>query len=156
MSAGNSNPEMPDWAATPPKGCASGSAKFRGDAQFAFDGASSAARGELAKSIKVQLMELYKRYRSEGEVGGADFTEEKSEQARKELVDMPLSGTLVTKKTVLNGFAWSEVCMDPKVAEGYIQNMKTLGEAQRRALNNRAKEMFSELDDAVAKSRGSN
>ncbi len=143
--------DIPEFMQNTRAGCGTGSGKFRGDFNFARDQAATNARAELGKSIQTKLEGLYKQYRAEGETGGKDMAEEQSTKTLRELLDIELTGTRITKVQSLGGFVYAEVCIDSKSVEAYIQNMKTLNESQKRALQVRAKAAFNELDEALDK-----
>ncbi len=151
QAADGTSQDIPDFMQVPRAGCGTGSGKFRGDFNFARDQAATNARAELGKSIQTKLEGLYKQYRAEGETSGRDMAEEQSSKALRELLDLELTGTRITRTQTMGGFVYTEVCIDPKSIEAYIQNMKTLNESQKLALQSRAKAAFNELDDALDK-----
>ena len=150
-SSNGATQDIPEFMANTRAGCGTGSGKMRGDFNFARDQAATNARAELGKSIQTKLEGLYKQYRAEGETGGKDMAEEQSSKALRELLDIELTGTRITHAQVMGGFVYTEVCIDSKSVEAYIQNMKTLNESQKRALQTRAKAAFNELDEALDK-----
>ena len=149
-------PQAPGWFLKTPDGCVTGAARYKGDIDEAQSVAGNNANTKAAGAVKTLVMGLFKRARESGEVGGADFAQEKTEITRKELIDMPLSGVVEKEWAVMDGQGYMLKCVDPKFAEGYIQNMRSLSDSQRRQLNNRAKEMFKELDEEIAKNRATN
>lgn len=143
----------PEWADNPPKGCGTGSAKFRGLRDIARDGAVTSARADLARDLKTTMQGMIKKYQASGETGGADFTEELTTGVTRDIVDQTLIGTRVVRTEVLEGELFALVCLDPETFKDAFERMSQLSQAQRVALKARADAEFKDLDQQIEKLR---
>jgi len=141
----------PSWFGNPIKGCAAGSQKVRSMVGFARDAAVTNARKNLAKALKTNIQSMMKQYKSEGETGGKDFSEELSSEVTRELVDKTLVGTRVVKTEMRGNQYYAMVCLDPETFGDAFDRMNKLSMKERRALKARAKAEFKDMDVQLKK-----
>ena len=136
---------MPEWAATPPAGCAVGSYKYKGNMAMAKQTSTSRGRDELARQLDVKVKSMIKDYIEEGETNGKDFTEEMTQSVSKQVASMSLSGTVAKKMDIKDQHFFTLVCLDLKTFIDTFDNMNQLNEKARRGLRRRADRAFHEL-----------
>ncbi len=141
--------DAPEWSDNPPKGCGTGSAKHRGIRDLTRKTAVSSAREDLARSLRVVIQGMIKRYLGTGEVDGKGFAEEDTKSVTRDVVNQTLAGTRVVKTLMQDGEMYALVCLDPETFADSFERMQKLSTAQRRALKQRAQEEFRDLDRQI-------
>jgi hypothetical protein len=146
--------DMPPWALSQPPLCGVGMVKFRGNLGAAKSASESRARTDISKQLETKVKSMVKDYISEGGNADGDFSEEQIDQTSKSLSKQTLNGT-VPKKAYLSKDAvphfYSLVCLEPGTLTDAINNMKQLGDAQRKALAKRAERAHKEMDAEMDK-----
>ena len=148
------NSDIPQWVLNPPKMCASGMQKFRGNLGLAKSGAVAKGRDALARQFQVQVQGMLKSYQAEGGTEKGDFSEEDLTQVSRQLVDLSLTGTSAKKVKLGNGNPqqlYALVCADFSAMEKALDDMKQLGAKARAALKQRAKAEFDDMDKQLDK-----
>ena len=144
---GDIGPNYPEWVASPPDLCGVGIQKKRGNLGAAIKLAVAQGRVSLSQQIETKVKSMVKSYNAEGGNADGDISEEMSKMAAVNLSKTTLNGA-VPKKNYLkdkeNVFAL--VCLNPGVLSDAISNMKQLSNAQRKALENRAKQAHEDLE----------
>lgn len=148
----NSDPvaqNLPEWVLNQPPLCGVGIQKVRGNLGFAKEAAQSSARDDLARQIETRVKSMIKQYNQEGGTEDGDISEELSTKASVSLAKQSLNGSVPKKADVREGQFYSLVCLEPGALTDAINQMKTLGEAQRKALARRAAAAHEELKEAM-------
>ncbi len=147
--------DMPPWALNQPDLCGVGMVKFRGNLGAAKSAAESRARVDISKQIETKVKAMVKDYISEGGNPDGDFSEEQIDQTSKTLSKQTLNGAVPKKAYVSQKAAephyYALVCLNPGVLTDAINNMKQLGDAQRRALARRAQRAHEEMENEMDK-----
>ena len=105
--------------------------------------------GGEADSLSVTGEENLRIYQARGEDG--EISEELSTKAALSLSKQTLQGSVPKKSALKNKQFYSLVCLDAGALTKAIDQMKVLGEAQRRALARRAAAAHKELDEQMEK-----
>ena len=141
--------EIPKWAMAPPAACGVGISKHRGNLGMAQQTAVARGRDALARQLKTKVEGMIKDYQEAGETDAKDFTEELTTQVSRQIVDSTLVGT-ATKMAHLSQDPQQQyyalVCLDPESFSNAFDRMNELNAKQRRALKQRAKQEFQDLD----------
>ena len=148
--------EIPKWALTPPSACGVGISKHRGNLGMAQQTAVARGRDALARQLKTKVEGMIKDYQEAGETDAKDFTEELTTQVSRQIVDSTLVGT-ATKMAHLSQDPQQQyyalVCLDPESFSNAFERMNELNAKQRRALKQRAKQEFKDLDRQLERMR---
>ncbi|MFB6263613.1 MAG: hypothetical protein ABEL76_08325 [Bradymonadaceae bacterium] len=155
-SGGHAVKATPKWARQPPKGCAAGIVKYRGNTGMARNASIGRARDEFARKLETTVQGMLKDYTKQGTADGESFTEAQIEQTSRQIVDQKLVGTRVVKSVL-----WktpegkknhvSLVCLEPGTLSKAFKQMENLSDAQRKALEKRAEKAFDDLDKQLKK-----
>ena len=94
---------------------------------------------------------MIKQYNQEGGTEDGEISEELSTKAALSLSKQTLQGSVPKKSALKNKQFYSLVCLDAGALTKAIDQMKVLGEAQRRALSRRAAAAHKELDEQMEK-----
>ena len=144
---GGTPSDMPGWVMEQPPLCGVGIQKFRGNLGAAKAAAEGKARDDLSRQLETKVKNMIKSYQAEGGTADGDFSEEQTTNVSVQLSKSTLQGAR-PKKAYLSKEDkqfYSLVCLDPGVLTDAIAGMKELGEAQRKALANRAKAAEADL-----------
>ena len=140
---------IPKWAVDQPDLCGLGIQKFRGNLSTDRTVANAKARSDLSRQIETKVKSMIKSYAATGEAQGEDFTEETSKLAVVNLSKSTINGAVPKKFDMMDNNIYSLVCLNPGVLTDAISNMKQLSNAQRRALEKRARLAHQELEEQM-------
>jgi hypothetical protein len=143
--------DLPEWFLNQPALCGVGVQKVRGNIGSAKSFAESNAREDLSRQLETKVKSMIKQYNQEGGTEDGEISEELSTRATLSLTKQTLNGAVPKKHALKNKQFYSLVCIDSGALTKAIDQMKVLGEAQRRALARRAKEAHKELDEQMEK-----
>ena len=141
-----SGSKMPEWVMTPPELCGVGIQKLRGNIQAAKDMAAARGRTSLSRQIETKVKSMIKSYNAEGGNADGDISEEMSKMASVNLSKTTLNGSIPKKNAKDDENWYTLVCLNPGVLSSAISNMKQLSNAQRKALERRAKQAHEDLE----------
>jgi hypothetical protein len=154
----------PDWVL---KGCSAywgddGGARICGvgsmggtrNISLARTAAIGRARTEIARSLQVKVKAMLKDYQATTtggeEFGTAAADEQHIEDVSKQITEMTLNGTTLQDTWVgPDGTLYTLVALDVESFEDSISQMSNLSETIRKAVQERAKASFEELDEAT-------
>lgn len=151
---GPSGMDMPEWALNQPPLCGVGIMKYRGNLGAAKAAAESRARVDISRQLETKVKSMISDYVAEGGSADGDFSEEQVEQTSKSLSKQTINGSVPKKSYVSKGEDpqfFSLVCLEPGALTDAISNMKELGEAQRKALAQRAEKAHKEMEKEMEK-----
>lgn len=138
-----------------PKLCGVGSSGGTRNISLARTAAETRARTALARSLEVKVKAMVKDYQATT-TGGAGFgTEAADEQhvvdVSKQITDTTLSGTRIEDTWISphDGTYFALIVLDADAFKDAVGGMKTLSEAVRKAIVERADRAFMELDRAT-------
>lgn len=140
---------LPEWVLNQPPLCGVGIQKFRGNLGSAKSFAEASARDDLSRQIETRVKSMIKQYNQEGGTEDGDISEELSTKAAVSLSKTTLQGSVPKKSDLRDGQFYSLVCLEPGALTEAINGMKSLGEAQRKALARRAAVAHEELKEAM-------
>ena len=140
--------DMPKWFLSQPELCGVGVQKFRGNMGSAKMAAENKARVDLSQQLETKVRSMIKSYNNEGGTAEGDFSEEKTEIVSKSLSKQTLNGSIPKNSYYSKQDAqfYSLVCLKPGVMTDAINQMKQLGDAQRKALTRRAQKAHADLE----------
>jgi hypothetical protein len=140
-------PNYPEWVTTPPDLCGVGIQKRRGNLGAALKLADAQGRVALSQQIETKVKSMVKSYNAEGGNADGDISEEMSKTASVNLSKTTLNGAVPKKKYLKDPEnVFSLVCLNPGILSEAINNMKQLSNAQRKALERRAKQAHEDLE----------
>ena len=143
--------DLPEWFLNQPSLCGVGVQKVRGNIGSAKTFAEANARDDLARQLETKVKSMIKQYNQEGGTEDGEISEELSTKAALSLSKQTLQGSVPKKHALKNKQFYSLVCLDAGALTKAIDQMKVLGEAQRRALARRAAAAHKELDEQMEK-----
>jgi len=140
---------IPKWAVDQPDLCGLGIQKFRGNLSTDRTVANAKARSDLSRQIETKVKSMIKSYSATGEAQEKSFTEETSKVAVVNLSKTSVNGAVPKKFEMMGDNIYTLVCLNPGVLTDAISNMKQLSNAQRRALEKRARLAHQELEEQM-------
>ena len=140
---------MPKWALQQPDLCGLGVYKAKNNLSAARIFAIARARTDLSGQIETKVKSMIKDYTASGEEASNEFTEELTRAASVNLSKTTINGSIPVKLGTLSGNVFSLVCLKPNVLTDAINNMNLLNEAQRKALQRRAKIAHNDLKEQM-------
>lgn len=146
--------DLPEWFLNQPPLCGVGVQKVRGNVGSAKKFAQANARDDLSRQLETKVKSMIEQYNQEGGNQDGEISEELATSASVSLSKQTINGSVPKKTALKEGQLYSLVCLEPGALENAIDKMKSLGEAQRRALKRRAdaahkrrEEMMKSYDD---------
>jgi hypothetical protein len=134
--------------------CGVGSVAGTRNVSLARTAAIGRARTEIARSLETQVKAMLKDYQSTT-TGGEEFgtsaaDEQHIEDVSKQISQTTLAGTTLQDTWIANdGALYVLVAMDIEAFNDAMNKMTNLSESIRRAVQERAKASFAELDEAT-------
>lgn len=139
-----STAEVPAWALSPPEGlCGVGSAALKGPKVLARTTAVARGRAHLASQVALQVESLLSAFEAEGAEGSV------TRQLSAQRVSQRLIGSKVRREQVAGRELFVLVCIGgERVTEALEREVeiREVSLTQRRALRQRSKEAFKELE----------
>ena len=141
-----SGTKLPSWVSSPPDLCGFGVQKLRGNQGAAIRASQAKGRTNLSFQIETKVKAMVKSYNAEGGTADGDISEEMTKMASVNLSKTTLNGAVPKKTEIIGENVYSLVCLNPGVLSDAISNMKQLSNAQRKALERRAKAAHEDLE----------
>ena len=110
----------------------------------------------LARQLQTKIEGMIKDYQQAGETDDKDFTEELTTRVSRQIVDTTLVGTATRLAHLSQDSSqqyYALICLQPEAFSGAFDRMNTLSQKHRKALKERAKMEFKDLDEQLEKLR---
>jgi len=141
--------EIPEWFLNQPPLCGVGVQKVRNNLGAAKRLAAASARTDLSRQLETKVKSMIKQYNQEGGNEDGDISEELSTDVSQLLSKQTINGSVPKKNLVQDNQFYTLVCLETDALTDAINNMKKLGNAQRKALARRAAAAHDELKEAM-------
>ena len=142
----------PKWFLQQPELCGVGVvplADVEGDIGQAKIYAEDNARTDLGRQIETKTGSMIKKYNQSTKGSGEAVSETNRQEVTSSLSKVTLNGAVPEKVEIMNEQYYALVCLKPGALADAINNMNKLSDAQKTAIQKRAKQADIELQDAL-------
>ena len=141
----------PDWATSPPKGCAASSSEDVGSRKLARKTAIGDARDELSRQLATRVEGMFKSYLAGGKYKGKPWSEEETKTVTRQVVALNIKGSRTVKTQIVGKHMYALVCLDLQTFAGALDRMEKGDDEMRAALKKRSDAEYRDLDKQVDK-----